>query len=94
VGRIYRKHGVLTYREYLESDLKIDGVVTPFPSLMKIRKGEVLIHVIVEFKSESHRNKIMKLIFNDPALRKMVSDKPIFDVKRLVYGGFKLLLEI
>lgn len=92
-GRIFRKHGALTYREYVASDLSVKEI-TPFPNVIKLNDDEVLIYAAVEFKSESHRNRTMKAIFADPDLEKMMTEKPLFDMKRMVYGGFSLLVEV
>lgn len=91
-GKVFIKHGALSYREYVLSDPKADGVV-PFPNALKIKDGETVIYAAVEFKSESHRNSTMKKIFADPELDP--GDKPCpFDYKRMVYGGFKILVDL
>jgi uncharacterized protein YbaA (DUF1428 family) len=93
-GKIFVKHGALRYREYVASDLDIEGVV-PFPKRIKLKPGETLIYASVEFKSEAHRNKVMKSIMADPDLGKMMENtKPPFDYKRMVYGGFKILVDL
>jgi len=92
-GRIFRKHGALTYREYPASDLEVKEI-TPFPNVVKLNSEETLIYAVVEFKSESHRNRVMKSIFDDPEMSKMLPKKPLFDTKRIVYGGFSLLVEV
>ena len=92
-GKIFVKHGALKYREYLASDLNAIGVV-PFNKNLKLKEGETVIFAIVEFKSEAHRNATMKKIFADPELMPP-KDKPIpFDYKRMVYGGFKILVDL
>jgi len=95
VGKIFLKHGALKYREYVASDLNTEGVV-PFPKAVKLKPGETLIYAAVEFKSEAHRNKAMKAIMADPKLAAMCSpdDKQLFDYKRMVYGGFKVLVDL
>ena len=92
-GQIFMKHGALKYREFVASDLDAKGVV-PFPKNLKLNEGETVIFAIVEFKSESHRNSTMKKIFADPKLMPP-KDKPMpFDFKRMVYGGFKILVDL
>jgi uncharacterized protein YbaA (DUF1428 family) len=92
-GKIFVKHGALKYREYLASDLDAKGVV-PFPKNLKLKEGETVIFAAVEFKSESHRNSVMKKIMSDPELMPP-KDKPMpFDYKRMVYGGFKILVDL
>ena len=93
-GRVFREYGVLKYREYVASDLNVEFGVKPFPAVVKLKPGETLVYAAVEFKSEAHRNKTMKAIFSDPELGAMMGDKPIFDVKRMVYGGFKILVDL
>ena len=93
-GKLFVKHGALKYREYVASDLDVEDVV-PFPKRVKLKPGETLVYAAVEFKSEAHRNKVMKAIFKDPELgRMMEGQKPPFDYKRMVYGGFKILVDL
>lgn len=94
-GKIFLKHGALRYREYVASDLSVEEVV-PFTKAVKLKPGETLIYAAVEFKSEAHRNKAMKAIMADPALMSMMpkDEPPPFDYKRMVYGGFKILVDI
>lgn len=93
-GKIFMKHGALRYREYIASDLKVEKVV-PFPAVVKLKKGETLIYAAVEFKSEAHRNKVMKTIFEDPDMLKIMEGKEHpFEYRRMVYGGFKILVDL
>ena len=92
-GKVFIKHGALKYREFVASDMEATGVV-PFPKNLKLREGETVIFAIVEFRSESHRKSTMKKIFADPDLAPP-KDKPMpFDYKRMVYGGFKILVDL
>lgn len=91
-GKVFMKHGALKYREYVMSDPEAMGAV-PFPKALKLKPGETVIYAAVEFKSEAHRNAVMKKIFADPAMDP--GDKPVpFDCRRMVYGGFKILVDL
>ena len=93
-GKLFMKHGALRYREYVASDLEVDEVV-PFPKRIKLKEGETLVYAAVEFNSEAHRNKAMKAIMADPELTRMMEGKkPPFDYKRMVYGGFKVIVDL
>lgn len=94
-GKLFLKHGALKYREYVASDLNTQDVV-PFPKVVKLKPGETLIYAAVEFKSESHRNSVMKKVMADPEMAAMMPKdaKPPFDYKRMVYGGFKVLVDL
>ena len=92
-GKVFVKNGALKYREYLASDLNAQGVV-PFTKIVKLKPGETIIYAEVEFRSESHRNKVMKKIFADPDLVPPPGTEKLFDYKRMVYGGFKILVDL
>jgi len=94
-GKIFRKHGALTYREYVESDLKVMAGIMAFPQVIKRKPGEVLVYAAVTFNSEARRNKTMKAVFKDESLAEMMKDdEHLFDMKRMVYGGFKILVDV
>lgn len=93
-GKLFIKHGALKYREYVASDLNTQDVV-PFPKIVKLKPGETIVYASVEFKSEAHRNSVMKKVMVDPEMTAMMPKdaKPPFDYKRMVYGGFKILVD-
>jgi uncharacterized protein YbaA (DUF1428 family) len=93
-GKIFLKHGALRYREYVASDLNVEGGILPFTKAIKLKPGETIVYAAVEFRSEAQRNKAMKAIFADKELNDLVGDKPVFDYKRMVYGGFKILVDL
>ncbi len=93
-GSLFRKHGALTYREYVAADLKVLDEITPFPGVIKLAPGETLVYAAVEFESESHRNESMKRIFKDPEMNAIMPKEPVFDMKRMVYGGFAVLVDV
>lgn len=95
-GKVFIKHGALKYREYIASDLNTEGVV-PFPKVIKLKPGETIVYAAVEFKSEAHRNSVMKKVMKDPELMASApkeGEKPPFDYKRMVYGGYKILVDL
>lgn len=92
-GKAFLKHGALRYREYVASDLNAEGLVS-FTKLLKLKPGETVIYAAVEFKSEAHRNAVLKKFMQDPELTPS-SNKPMpFNVKRMAYGGFKILVDL
>ncbi len=95
-GNLFVKNGALKCREYVASDLNTEDFV-PFPKVVKLKPGETLIYASVEFSSEAHRNKVMKKVMADPEMEAMMpkkGEKPIFNHKRMVYGGFKILVDL
>lgn len=92
-GKVFIKHGALKYREYVLSDPKADGII-PFPKSLKLKPGETLIYAAVEFKSEAHRNSVLKKVMADPEMQPPENMAMPFDFKRMVYGGFKVLVDL
>lgn len=94
-GKVFIKNGALKYREYVASDLNTGGVV-PFTKILKPKPGETIVYAAVEFKSEAHRNAVMKKVMADPEMVALMSkdEKHPFDYKRMVYGGFKVLVDL
>ena len=93
-GKLFRKHGALTYREYAASDLKVMEGIMPFPNVIKLEPGETLVYAAVEFESEEHRNESMQRVFADPEMDAIMPKEPLFDMKRMVYGGFAVLVDV
>jgi uncharacterized protein YbaA (DUF1428 family) len=47
------------------------------------------------FKSRADRDRVNAKVMKDPRLIKMMKKGPMpFDVKRMVYGGFKFLVDL
>jgi uncharacterized protein YbaA (DUF1428 family) len=92
-GKIWRKHGALHYVEAVGDDLEVKFGV-PFTKMMKIKRGETVIFSWIVFKSRAHRDRVNAKVMKDPKLNEMMQNAPMpFDVKRMVYGGFKFLVE-
>ena len=89
-GKIWRKHGALDYKECVGDDLKTKWG-TPFPEMMKLKPGERVIFSFVVFKSRAHRDRVNAKVMME--MEKMCGSKDMpFDVKRMVYGGFNVLV--
>jgi uncharacterized protein YbaA (DUF1428 family) len=92
-GRFVREYGALDYREFLGDDLFPKGLVS-FTHEVKLGRGEVLTAAIVGFRSRAHRDQVMKKMFNDPRMAEMMKKKPLFDMKKMVYGGFVTFVSV
>jgi len=66
------------------SDLSVECGTLHFTKPLKVKEGETIVYAAVEFKSESHRNKTMNAIYNDPDMATLMPEKPLFNYKR--YG--------
>ena len=92
-GKIWREHGALEYRECVGDDLKVKFGV-PFSRIAKAKAGETVVFSWIVSKSRGHRDRVNAKVMKDPRLNEMVKDKEMpFDVKRMNYGGFKVIVE-
>jgi uncharacterized protein YbaA (DUF1428 family) len=92
-GKIFREHGALEYRECAGDDLDIKGIV-PFPRRIRLKAGETIVFAWIVFKSRAHRDSVNAKVMQDPRLAKMKPQSMPFDHKRMVYGGFKVLVDV
>jgi len=93
-GKIWREHGALEFRECVADDVKI-GKWTSFPRSVKLKRGETVVFSWIVFKSRAQRDRVNAKVMKDPRLAEMMNPKAVpFDGKRMIYGGFKVLLEV
>jgi uncharacterized protein YbaA (DUF1428 family) len=93
-GKVWMDHGALEYRECVGDDLNIKGVKT-FPKQVKPKPGETILFSWIVYKSRAQRDKVNAKVMKDPRLAKMMQPGAMpFDMKRMVYGGFKTLVDL
>lgn len=94
-GKVWREYGALEYRECVGDDLNVKGMV-PFTRRLKIKPGETVFFSWIVYKSRTHRDRVNARVMKDPRLAKMMEDPKSmpFDVKRMAYGGFKVVVDL
>lgn len=92
--RLWKKYGVIEFRECVGDDLKVmKGMELGFKRMAKLKPGETVMFSWVSFKSKKHRNQFNAKIMKDPAVEKMMEGKKMpFDMKRMAHGGFKVIV--
>ncbi|CAN5900799.1 DUF1428 domain-containing protein [soil metagenome] len=92
-GKIWMEHGALEYRECVGDDVK-KGKLTSFPQSVKLKRGETVVFSWIVYKSRADRDRINAKVMKDPRLADMMSgDDMPFDGKRMIYGGFKVIVD-
>jgi uncharacterized protein YbaA (DUF1428 family) len=92
-GRIWREHGALEYRECVGDDLKVK-FGAPFPRVAKTKPGDTVMFSWIVYKSRAHRDRVNAKVMKDPRLASMMDPKSMpFDMKRMAYGGFRVLVD-
>jgi uncharacterized protein YbaA (DUF1428 family) len=91
MSKFCKDKGALTYVECVGDDVK-PGEVTSFPQSVKLQDDEVVVLSWITYKTKEDRDRINKLMMDDPSMKEMGKDMP-FDGKRMFMGGFKPIVE-
>ncbi|HEY6221087.1 MAG TPA: DUF1428 domain-containing protein [Candidatus Eisenbacteria bacterium] len=92
-SKVWRDHGALEYRESVGEDLNVKWGV-PFSGSVKAKPSETVVFAWIVFKSRAHRDRVNAKVMKDPRIAKMMDKDPtLFDMKRMRYGGFKILVD-
>lgn len=90
---IWRKYGALEYFECVGDDFK-NPCGPPFPKAIKTKPGETVVFSFVVYRSKAQRDQVNAKVMKDPKLAAMMEGKKMpFDMKRMLFGGFKVMVE-
>lgn len=93
-SKVWRDHGALEYCETAADDMKVFCGL-PFSKQLNLKAGETAVFAWVVFKNKAHRDKVNAKVMTDPRLAAMMKGKKMpFDMDRMVYGGFKVLVKV
>lgn len=93
VAEIWKEYGALEYFEYVSDDSNLEGT-RAFTELANTKEDETVIFGWVVFASREARDLANEKVASDPRMTELISPlittaRPIFDAKRMVYGGFR-----
>src|SRR5215471_7390382 len=92
-GKVWRDHGALDFKECVGDDLDVK-IAPSFQRGIKTKPGETVLFSYIVFKSRAHRDRVNAKVMKDPRMLKMMKSAPMpFDGKRMMYGGFKSIVE-
>ena len=94
---IWKEYGAIAYFEYLGDDLKLEGTRS-FLEVAIAKEGEVVVFGWVVFPSREVRDLANSKVPVDPRMAELVTpltdpSRLIFDAHRMVYGGFRPLIQ-
>lgn len=92
-GAIWREHGALAYHECVGDDLAVEGMAA-FPQQLGIAPGEAVVFAWIVFASRAERDRINARVLADPRLAGLAPALVPFDCRRIVYGGFRTLVDL
>ena len=93
-GKVWKEHGALEVRECVGDDLKAKST-GPFRRGLKLKPGETVVFSWVVYKSRASRDRVLAKVMKDPRLACMMDPNSMpFDMKRMAYGGFRVIVDL
>jgi uncharacterized protein YbaA (DUF1428 family) len=88
---VFKEHGALKVVECWGDDVP-EGTVTSFTMAVKRKDDETVVFSWIIWPSRQTRDEGMKAVMADPRLQPDKNPMP-FDGKRMIYGGFEVIVE-
>ncbi|MGH6736051.1 MAG: DUF1428 domain-containing protein [Methyloceanibacter sp.] len=92
-GKIWKEFGALEFKECIADDVK-KGKLTSFPRSVKMKPNETVFFSYIVYKSRKDRDRISAKAMKDKRLAGMDMKNMPFDAKRMIYGGFKVSVDV
>lgn len=90
IASVFKQHGALSVIECWEDDVT-EGQLTSFTQAVMKQDNECVVFSWISWPSKEVRDVGMKAVFDDPMIQQEMAVMP-FDTKRLIYGGFSVLV--
>ncbi|MDD1697261.1 MAG: DUF1428 domain-containing protein [Methanoregula sp.] len=92
---VWKKYGALEYYECVGDDLEPEMAGITFPKMTKAKTSETVVFSFIVFESRAHRDEVNAKVMQDPVMNDpKYKDMPMpFDMKRMAYGGFNVIVE-
>ena len=87
---VFKEHGALAVAECWGDDVP-EGKLTSFSMAVKRKDDETVVFSWITWPSRKVRDEGMKKVMADPRLQPANNPMP-FDGKRLIYGGFEMIV--
>ena len=90
-AKVFREHGAVLVVECWGDDVP-DGTLTSFPMAVQKKPDETVVFSWITWPSRAVRDDGMRKVMADPRLNPDANPMP-FDGKRMIYGGFEVVLD-
>jgi uncharacterized protein YbaA (DUF1428 family) len=87
---VFKENGALSVVECWGDDVP-EGKLTSFPMAVQRKPDETVVFSWIAWPSRTARDQGMKRAMEDPRLKAGMDPMP-FDGKRLIYGGFQVIV--
>ena len=92
-SKIYIDSGALEFRECVCDELR-NKWGSGFAKQLKLKPDETIYFSWVVFKSRAARDAANKKIMSDPRMQKIMKEPMVFDMKRFMNGGCKVMVDV
>jgi uncharacterized protein YbaA (DUF1428 family) len=93
-GAMWREHGALEFRESVADDVK-PGKLTSFPQSVMLAEDEVVVFSWIVYESRAKRDEANDKVMKDPRMAEFMKPENMpFDGKRMIYGGFEMVVDL
>ncbi|MGF6776941.1 DUF1428 domain-containing protein [Paraburkholderia sp. GAS334] len=89
---VFKEQGALQVVECWGDDVP-EGTLTSFPMAVKRKDDETVVFSWILWPSRQTRDKGMQAAMADPRLQPETNPMP-FDGKRMIYGGFEVIVDV
>lgn len=89
---IYREHGATRVVECWGDDLPL-GERTSFPRSVELEAEETVVFSWIEYPDKATRDTCHDKVWSDPRMDEIMQHDGILDGKRMIVGGFPVVLD-
>ena len=89
---VFKENGALAVVECWGDDVP-EGRLTSFPMAVKRKDDEVVVFSWITWPDRATRDVGMKKFMDDPRMKPENNPMP-FDGKRMIYGGFQMIVDL
>lgn len=90
-AKMFREHGATRVVETWADDVAL-GELTSFPRAVQLEDDETAMFSWIEYPDKATRDACNKKVFEDPRMQALEMDG-VIDGKRMIFGGFEVLLD-
>jgi uncharacterized protein YbaA (DUF1428 family) len=70
------------------------GELTSFPQSVNLEEDETVIFSWIVYESRAHRDEVNDKVMKDPRMAELMETSGMpFDGKRMIYGGFEVMVD-
>ena len=92
-AQTWMKHGALDYKECILDDSNETEWSTTFEKSFHPKEGETIVFAYIVYKDRAHRDEVNAKVMAEMKEGDCSECEGVFDMKRMAYGGFKVLVE-